>query len=184
MKNALILHGTDFTFTQKQHLGNWFPWLKKELENKGYDVWAPELPEASHPNLKRYWDFLKKFDFNHETIIIGHSSGAAALFGLLNNLPNDKKISKAISVAGFYKDEGWNCTGLFEEQLDWDKIKKQAEKIVLIYSDNDPYVKPYHSEYLGKKLGITPLLMKGKEHFNLEAGEEFLRFPELLEFLK
>jgi len=35
MKNALILHGTDFEKEQKQRYNNWFPWLKKELEKLG-----------------------------------------------------------------------------------------------------------------------------------------------------
>jgi len=83
MKNALILHGTDFRKEQKQKLNNWFPWLKAELEKLGFEVWVPELPEAWQPNLKRYWNFLKGFNFNEETVIIGHSSGAAMVFGLL-----------------------------------------------------------------------------------------------------
>jgi len=61
MKNALILHGTDFSKDQNQRLNNWFPWLQKKLEELGYDVWLPELPEAWHPDLKRYWNFLKGF---------------------------------------------------------------------------------------------------------------------------
>ena len=183
MKNALILHGTDFANTHKQRFGNWFPWLKSELEIKGCDVFLPELPEANHPTIERYWQFLHQFDFNSETLIVGHSSGAAAIFGLLNKLPSGKKVKTAISVAGFYKDEGWNCEGLFREELDWEKIKKQSERIELVYSDNDPYVQPYHAEYLGKQLGVLPLLFKGKKHFNLEAGEQFKEFPEILTLL-
>jgi uncharacterized protein len=183
MRNALILHGTDFAKDQKQRLGNWFPWLKKELEKIGYEVWLPELPEAWHPDLDRYWNFLKDFDFNDETIVIGHSSGGAAVFGLLHKLPFDKKIKLAISVAGFYKDEGWNCEGLFKENFDWNKIKNQAEKITVIYSDDDPYVKPYHAEYFRNKLNTEPILIKGKKHFNLEASEQFKQFPELLEII-
>ncbi|KKU27541.1 MAG: hypothetical protein UX40_C0011G0002 [Microgenomates group bacterium GW2011_GWF2_46_18] len=41
MKNALILHGTDFDKEKKQHFNNWFPWLKKKLEELGYKVWLP-----------------------------------------------------------------------------------------------------------------------------------------------
>lgn len=184
MKNALILHGTDFDKDKKQHLNNWFPWLKTELEKIGYKVYLPELPEAWHPDLDRYWNFFKDFDFNNETIIIGHSSGAAAVFGILNKLPGEKKIKMAISVAGFYKDEGWNCEGLFKQEFKWQKIKDQAEKIILIYSDDDPYVKPYHAEYLGNKLAIKPFLIKNRKHFNLEAGDKFKEFLELLKLIK
>jgi len=80
MKNALILHGTDFEETQNERNGNWFPWLKSELEKRGYSVWLPEIPQARRPNLERYWKFFQenKFNFNSETVLVGHSSGEAA----------------------------------------------------------------------------------------------------------
>lgn len=49
MKNALILHGTDADHTQ-----NWFPWLEKELLQRNYEVWVPDLPQSDHPNIRRY----------------------------------------------------------------------------------------------------------------------------------
>lgn len=184
MKNALILHGTDFDKTLKQRFNNWFPWLKTELEKLGYKVWVPELPEAWHPDLKRYWNFLKDFNFNNETILIGHSSGASMVFGLLHKLPPEKKIKLAISVAGFYKDEGWNCTGLFSEKYDWKKIKKQAKKIYLIWSPNDPYISKEQTDYFIKKLGIQPTIILNKKHFSVEDNKEFTQFPELLDIIK
>lgn len=184
MKNALILHGTDFDKAQTQHLTNWFPWLKDELERLGYSVWLPELPEAWYPNLERYWNFVKEFGFNEETLIIGHSSGAAALFAILNMLPADKKVKLAVSVAGFYKDEGWNCEGLFTEPWNWEKIREQARKIILIASEDDPYVSLEHVRYFEKQLRITPQIYSDKKHFNLEVGEQFRRFPELLQIIK
>ena len=85
MKNALILHGT--TGNSKE---NWFPWLKNKLENKGFRVWLPDLPGADLPSLKRYNNFLldnKEWEFNSESVIIGHSSGAIAILALLDKLP-------------------------------------------------------------------------------------------------
>ena len=184
MKNALILHGTDFDKDQKQHLNNWFPWLKEELEKIGYKVWVPELPEAWHPDLERYWNFLKDFNFNEETIIIGHSSVGAMVFGLLHKLPLEKKIKTAFSVAGFYHDEGWNCEGLFSENYDWEKIKNQAKKIFVIASDNDPYIKMEQTEYLAKQTGVTPIIFSGSFHFILGSGEKFRQFLELFEIIK
>lgn len=187
MKNALLLHGTIFDpkMIGREYLNNWFPWLKTELEKLDYKVWLPELPDAMHPNLETYWNFLKDFDFSNETIIVGHSSGASAIFGLLQKFPVNKKIKLAISVAGFYKDEGWNCQGLFTQDFDWQKIENQAEKFLLIYSDDDPYVKDYQAKYFAKHLKVKPILIPGKKHFSIGSfGPEFKKFPELLEIIK
>lgn len=183
MKNALILHGTDFKKTQTQRVNNWFPWLKQELEQREYNVWLPELPHAWEPDLTRYWNFLKNFDFNKETLLIGHSSGAAMVFGLLHKLPREKTVKKAISVAGFYKDEGWNCAGLFSEIYDWEKIKHQAKNISLVWSPDDPYISKEQTQYLARVLDIKPIIFQNKGHFNLEKGEKFRQFPELLEMI-
>lgn len=184
MKNAIILHGTDFSKGKKERFGNWFPWLKAELKNIGYRVWLPELPQAWQPDLERYWNFLKKFNFNQNTILIGHSSGATMVFGLLHKLPFKKKIKLAISVAGFYKDKGWGCEGLFSEKYNWEKIKNQVQKIYVIWSPNDPYISKEQTDYLTKKIGIKPTIFPNKKHFNLEAGRKFRQFPELLEIIK
>jgi hypothetical protein len=189
MKNALILHGTDFEETQNERNGNWFPWLKSELEKRGYSVWLPYLPQARQPNLERYWKFIKEngFDFNPETVLVGHSSGAAAILGILNKLPQGKKIDKAILVSGFYKNEKdfWNCQGLFEEKFDWGKMRKSvANGIVLIHSLDDPYVDPDHARYIQKKLDCKLIMKEKGGHFNLEYSLKYKQLPLMLELVE
>jgi predicted alpha/beta hydrolase family esterase len=184
MKNALILHGTDFGKKQRQRFNNWFPWLKEKLEKLNHKVWVPELPKAWQPDLLTYWHFLKDFDFGKDSVLIGHSSGGATVFGLLHKLPAKKKIKLAISVAGFYKDEGWDCEGLFSEEYNWPKIRKQAKKIHVIWSPNDPYIKKHQTDYLCQKLGIAPTIFPDQGHFNLETSAKFKEFPELLKIIK
>jgi uncharacterized protein len=181
MKNALILHGTDFSNDKNQRHGNWFPWLKTELEKAGYQVWLPELPNAKQPDLKIYWNFLKDFEFNEETVIIGHSSGGAMVFGILHKLDYKIKINKAISVAGFYKNEGWGCEGLFSEEYDWEKIKKQAKDICLYWSPNDPYISKKQTDFMSSKLNVEPIVIKNQQHFSIgTVGDRYKKFPELL----
>ena len=80
MKNAIIIHGNDNTPE-----GNWFRWLEAELQKIGYEVWLPQMPDSHLPNADRYNKLLLShdFNFNSESILIGHSSGAVAILHLL-----------------------------------------------------------------------------------------------------
>ena len=123
MKNAIILHGTANTPE-----GNWFRWLERELKNAGYDVWLPQLPDAQMPNAQKYNDFLlnHNFDFNDETIMVGHSSGAVAILNLLQELPDRESIGAAFLVGAFKGPLGKESRSeLFPKPFDFRKIKSQ-----------------------------------------------------------
>lgn len=177
MRNALILHGTF-----GDHNGNWFPWLEKELLNRGFKVWTPDLPKADKPNIRRYNKFIfKKWKLDKDSIIIGHSSGAVALLGLLQELPKDVIINKAILVAGFLDDLGWEpLNELFLTTFDWKKIKNQSKQFILIHSDDDPYVPLHHGQKLKELLNGELIIFHNQGHFNLEKGPQFRKFPKLL----
>lgn len=98
MKNALILHGTD-----NNSQNNWFQWLKGQLQEKGFSVLVPNLPNAHRPNPKIYNRFLldSGFDFNSESILVGHSSGAVAILSLLQHLPDNAIINSVYLVGSF-----------------------------------------------------------------------------------
>ena len=82
MKNALILHGIN-----SSSQSNWLPWLKAELEARGYKVWVPDLPLSEKPNIGRYNQYIfENWQLNKDSIVIGHSSGAVAALGLLQHL--------------------------------------------------------------------------------------------------
>ena len=106
------------------------------------------------------------------------------VFGLLHKLPKDKKINLAISVAGFYKDEGWGCEGLFSEPYEWRKVREQARKVYVFWSSDDSYISKGQTDYLAKHTGVKPTIFENKKHFNLEAGLHFKKLPELLEVIK
>lgn len=184
MKNALILHGT--SGNSKAH---WFPWLKDELERVGYTVWVPDLPGADTPNIRTYNNFIfsnKEFIFNEETIIIGHSSGAVEILGLLQNLPDNIKVNSVYLVGSFMDNLGReDLSGLFEEPFDFDLVKTKADKFIFFHSDDDPYCPLEHAEYLTEQTGGELIMMRGQQHFSIStAGEKYKQFPELLEKIK
>jgi hypothetical protein len=192
MKNALILHGTDADHTQ-----NWFPWLDEELTKLGYEVWVPDLPQADHPNIVRYNNYLLEsnyenadqktnWDFNEESIIIGHSSGAVEILGLLNDtqFPKDVKIRACFLVGAFKSDLGWESLRGMAGKFDYGAIKKKCPKFVFVHSDNDPYCPIKDARDLCTQLGGKFIEIPGQGHFTVSLDSKFTIFPELLEIIK
>lgn len=185
MKRAVILHGT-----RADHTHNWFPWLKTELEKLGYKVWVPDLPQADRPNMERYNEFLlgQGWDFR-DNLIIGHSSGAVAILGLLQALPEQTKINTAFLVGSFTKrlseDPSWDMlTELFYKPFNFEAIKKKAGKFIFVHSDNDPFCPLEQAQDLHGKLGGEFVLMPGMGHFTQKLDPKFDKFPELLKLIR
>ena len=191
MKNALILHGTDANCQS-----NWIQWLKSELEGDGYSVWAPDLPSAHKPNIRLYNLILlsakydlgncpRGWDYNDDTLIVGDSSGAVAVLGLLQALPADVTVGTCILVAAFKDDLGWeSLSELFEEQFDFELIRRKAKKIIFIHSDDDPYVPLEHAEYLVGKVAGELIVLPGQGHFSAETNPSYKQFPELIKIIR
>jgi hypothetical protein len=185
MKNVLILHGAG-----NNSQGNWFPWLKNELENKGYKVWVPDLPDSEKPDKKKWLNKVfsnKDWEFNDESVIIGHSAGATCILRILEKLTGGVKIEKSILVAGpcnmgtmpqffVYKKS------LVGDSFNWSKIKASCSKFYLIYSDKDPYDCGIdQGKIIQEHIGGELILKNSQAHFNLEKGSEYKQFPEVLE---
>ena len=50
--------------------------------------------------------------------------------------------------------------------IDWDKVKKLANKFVVIFSDNDPDVDVTDSKIFKEKLGAKIIIEHNKGHFS------------------
>src|SRR3989344_1495593 len=190
MKNALILHGIG-----NKSNDNWFPWLRKELEKKDYEVWSPDLPQMEKPNLESIYNFVKSFSFSSETVLIGHSSGATLALGILQKLPPKIVIKKTILVAGFtdsnLKPELFkyvsksDYTYHFPKKWDWMKIRKSSKEFIIFDSPSDPYVQTSYGKFLKEKLLGELITVLNAGHFSISTkGKRFKEFPELLKYIK
>ncbi len=180
MKNAVILHGTDGSSKS-----NWIPWLKEELEIIGYEVWAPDLPNAQAPNEDAYTRFVAQanFPFNEDTIIIGHSSGAVAALKLLPKI--GVRVKATFLVAPFEDDLGWpNLKGMFLKPFDFERIRMNGGDMYFFGSDDDPYVPLQQVDHVALQCAGTLVPMPGQGHFNLEHSADYRQFPKLLGKIK
>jgi predicted alpha/beta hydrolase family esterase len=182
MKTAIILHGT-----LGSPDGNWFQWLKSELENHGLQVWLPQLPHAEQPSLNEWYKFIQEecpFAINEDTLIVGHSSGA--ILALIIAQDNMEKVGAIVDVSVFHDNSlQWEPNNkLFDRQFDWTVIREGAKELLFIHSDNDPYVPLDQAQYVATNCGAELELIPDQGHFNLEKSENYRQFPKLLELME
>lgn len=179
-KNAIILHGIG-----DSPESYWYPYIKKHLEQRGFSVWSPELPEKDNPQLSVQVPFLlAKGTYAPETVIIGHSSACAVILGLLERLT--VQVKQVIFVSGFIEAKGPRAgiTGVIKE-FDWEGIKKHVRDFIFINSDNDPWG---CTEEQGLKmlhyLGGTLIVRHGEGHMGSGSyNQPYKEFPFLLKLI-
>jgi predicted alpha/beta hydrolase family esterase len=172
-----IIHGWEATPES-----NWFPWLKKELENQGFEVYVPQMPDTHNPDLSKWLHYLQKLarNPNENTYFVGHSLGVITILRFLESLPTDVKIGGAILVAGFPEPIGYEeLNSFFITPLDYEKVKNSAKKFIAIHSDNDPCVPLKNGEILKNKFGAELIILPNSGHLN--AGDGYFRLPIALE---
>ncbi len=181
MVGVFIIHGA---YGNPQE--NWFPWLKKELENLGCRVFVPEFPTPegqSLENWRKVFERYKKF-ISEDSIVIGHSLGPVFILSVLEDI--DRPIKAAFFVSGFASEIGNpdfdSINRTFYRHFDWRRIRKNCGKFEVFHSDNDPYVPMEKAEELAGKLGTDLTIVKNAGHFNEKSG--YRRFELLLEKIK
>jgi uncharacterized protein len=179
MPSVFIIHG--IYGSPKE---NWFPWIKKELEELACDVYVPHFP-TSNPTLLGEWlGVFKPYQkyLDKASIVIGHSVGVPFILTILESSP----AKSAFLVSGFATNPDNEFTPIMkniaDKQFDWSAIRKNCKNFTVFHSDNDPYVPLSLAEELAENLGTEVSLVEGAGHFNADAG--YTAFPLLLEYIK
>lgn len=178
MKTIFIFHGTG-----GNPEGNWFPWLKKELEKKGLQVIVPKFPTPEGQSLAAWLRILDQYReyITSETIFIGHSLGGMFLLKVLEQLKHPVRaaffVAAPVGIRPIkYYDSDYSFTQFL---FDWNEIKTKAKYFAVYHSDNDPYVSLGNGEELAKQLGVQLHFISHAGHLNAESG--WTTFDKLLQ---
>src|SRR4030066_2505824 len=97
-KRLIIVHGWE-GYPEE----GWFPWLKKEMEKRGWEVQVPTMPNANNPKLYEWLSFLQQITgkTDENTFMVGHSLGCITILRFLETLSDKESIGTIILVAGF-----------------------------------------------------------------------------------
>ncbi len=98
-KVALIIHGFGDDVNETECF---YPWLKKKLENIGYRVEVPSLPNPGRPNIDEQVNYILDNYPSKKDIIISHSFGTCVSMKLVEKI--NYKFDSLFLVAGFIDD--------------------------------------------------------------------------------
>ncbi|AVT40562.1 alpha/beta hydrolase [Plantactinospora sp. BB1] len=172
---AIIFHGTG---------GHpevvWYPWLGRRLADRGYAVEIPHYPDL---NVEPIDTFLPKVlashEFDEQTVLVGHSGGAALLLALLEHL--DTTVSQAILVAGYSTRPNTDEEPVLQPAYDWAAIRASVRDIYFVNSRRDPYgCDERQGRAMFERLGGTQIV-RDDGHFG-DADQPYESF-ELLDRL-
>lgn len=175
---AFIFHGTGSDPSR-----HWFPWLKRKLEEHGYEVFVPKFPTLEGQNLENWLEVFEEYEdqIDENTVLIGHSTGAVFILDLLDL--KDFKIEAAFLISGFIGSLGLEeydplNESFAERDFNWDSIRESCGEFHIFHSEDDPYVPPEKARELEEKLDAELFMKKDAGHFNTDSG--YTEFPELL----
>lgn len=172
MKKCLILHGWGWSSEW-----NWFPWLKKNMESKWYEVFLYDLPNSTIPEYDEQINFLnfQKLNLLEWDVIFWHSLWCKLAMNYVeNNQFSWLKIYLVAPVYPWLAEDKWR--GIFWDAFDsilkYFNTKTYFKKLWNTYkiflSNNDPYID----------------IDKAKNYlWNLE-NREFIEFKNMWHFLE
>lgn len=182
MKRVFIVHGWEFSPSM-----NWYPWLKKELETKGFKVVVPTMPNTEAPDIKKWVAHLAKVveTPDENTYFIGHSIGCQTILRYLQTIetmvggcvfvaPWVSLTAEALPTVEYRKiAKPW-----LETPLKYATIRTKTKAIVALFGDDDPYVPAENEKIFKEKLDATTRWWAGRGHFTEEEG--IRQVPEVL----
>jgi len=171
-KNAVIFHGTG---------GRpdviWYPWLADTLRERGYSVTVPYYPEINKEPVQTFLPkVLEAHSFDNDSVIIGHSGGAAFILALLEAI--DVRVDTAIMVAGYWRKPNAEAEAVLKKNYNWDNIKTHFQNLYIINSVKDPYgCDARQGREIFDRIGGTQIVMN-EGHFG-DFNQSYPKFPLL-----
>jgi len=160
---------------------NWYSWFAKKISKH------PSISECILRDFPDPYDckesiwvpfVLNDIGVDEQTILVGHSSGAACVMRLLESEQlQSTPVLGAILVAAAYTDMGIEDeinSQYFNRPWDWEKMKQGASKIVLFHGDDDELIPVHEARYIADKMqgpNFEYKEMKAKSHFFEPWGE-------------
>ena len=182
MKKVIFIHGYRSSPKKKK-----YQIIAKELDKLGIDYSIPAMPGGEYPHSKEWLEIIDKEvkSSNEPVVLVGHSLGTRAVLLYLDKY--NQKVDTVILFAAFNNDfeinrqrRNGNYADFWEYGLDINKIKKLANKFVVVHSKDDDSIDYQQGAEIARELGSELITYKNMKHFSGEEKSE----ENAKEFLK
>lgn len=176
-KRAILLHGWEGTPQSE-----WFPWVAKQLEESGWTVEIPELPNTKNPKLNDWIAALNRLSPDKNTVLVGHSLANALILKYLEK--PETMIRGAVMVAA------WNWLieaarefhiTFYDKDFDYEAIRAKNTQLVMVNSTNDPWIDFERSKKMAEQLNSKFIGVENAAHFMERDG--YKEFPQLVKIV-
>lgn len=153
----------------------WYRWVADQLAERGFAVEVPHYPGLNVEPIDQFLPgVLAAHQFNEDTVLVGHSGGAALLLAILQEI--DATIAQAILVAGYYRQPNDEEEPVLLPDYDWAAIKAHVRDLYFINSTVDPYgCDSQQGRELVERLGGTQII-RDEGHFG-DYNQPYPTFP-------
>uniref|UniRef100_A0A6B2LMB2 Retinoblastoma-binding protein 9 n=1 Tax=Arcella intermedia TaxID=1963864 RepID=A0A6B2LMB2_9EUKA len=139
----------------------WYGWLKRTVEAQ---LHVPERPS--------WMPFiLNDLACDADTIIVGHSSGAACALRLLEKT----RVRGVFLVSAYTSDLGYateRASGYFNRPFQWATMKSNTDFVVQFHGEDDHLVPLAEGELVAQELGTEFRVIEGGGHFQQGTFEQ------------
>ncbi|MCK4860156.1 MAG: serine hydrolase family protein [Candidatus Omnitrophica bacterium] len=174
MKKIILIHGYTSSPSKKK-----YQLISKELENLGVEYSIPALPGGEYPKSAEWLEGIDKEVKNttKPVVLVGHSLGTRAALLYLDKF--EQKIDTIILIAAFNnnfeenrKRRDGNYADFFDYALDIEKIKKLANKFIVVHSKDDDSIGYKQGVEIASELGAKLTSYENMSHFSGEENAE------------
>lgn len=169
----------DIPLCDPSNEGNWMGRTKKDLEEKGYEVYAPKITKVWEAPYSEWKKVIDEIGIDENTTLVGLSAGGAAVTRYISE--GKMRIKKLILIApARYSDGNDDPCPTSKEFCNFrieNTVEKQIENGVTIFYDiEDPVIEESHIDIYKEELKANVVFVQGYGHFSFLIPT----FPQLL----